>query len=453
MEASIEAITSGDEAGRGVDDHEVVARPQQRVELAEELDRHRAGLVRPHRRHEHARPARVRRQVGLDLLRVERPARLDEVVDRPLRGQSEREPDVAELQVEVDDHDALAQRAPAPTARLALVSVLPMPPLGPSTQISDASAGGARGRALRCAARRPSRRAKPSCSADRVASPRRRRRASTRSSAPASNACRTKPVGRRPEHSTTIGRSGCSRGGLADEPQRLLGVRARRRRAPRRARGSPSAVQLSLEARDDRGDLERRASRASSSRTLSSSTPASSATSVEIGLVIDIIALRPSSARWPAPTRSTGMGSMPSSSRSRFVSDGVFCGGAGLGPQRDPELAVVGRERQLDGASLSLTRSTTFWVWLCWASPPVLRAGRRRVRAPRRPGGAPAAPAAAGRCHPAVPGSRRTRRRGRRPGPGRSCRARRRAGRVIARWSSAEPGEDRVRSAWRSRRS
>ena len=42
VELSIEAITSGDEAGRRVDDHEVVVRPQERIELAEELDRHGA---------------------------------------------------------------------------------------------------------------------------------------------------------------------------------------------------------------------------------------------------------------------------------------------------------------------------------------------------------------------------------------------------------------------------
>ena len=47
------------------------------------------------------------------------------------------EPDVAELQVEVDERDAMPSSASA-TARHVAVSVLPVPPFGPSTQISGA---------------------------------------------------------------------------------------------------------------------------------------------------------------------------------------------------------------------------------------------------------------------------------------------------------------------------
>jgi hypothetical protein len=50
----------------------------------------------------------VRRQIALDLVGVERPARLDEVEDRPLGDESQRQADVPELQIEVDDRHLLA---------------------------------------------------------------------------------------------------------------------------------------------------------------------------------------------------------------------------------------------------------------------------------------------------------------------------------------------------------
>ena len=63
---------------------------------------------------QHPRAAVVRRRGSASSFsRVERAARLDEVVDRPLGREAEREPDVAELQVEVDEHDALAGVRPA----------------------------------------------------------------------------------------------------------------------------------------------------------------------------------------------------------------------------------------------------------------------------------------------------------------------------------------------------
>ena len=66
MQTSRRGVDRGDhlrrEAGRRVDDHEVVRRPQHRVDLAQELDRDRARLVGPARRQQHpGAPTRARR--------------------------------------------------------------------------------------------------------------------------------------------------------------------------------------------------------------------------------------------------------------------------------------------------------------------------------------------------------------------------------------------------------
>ena len=52
--ASIVAMTSGREARRGVDDHEVERRGQRRVEVLEELHCDRLRLVGPHGREQDA---------------------------------------------------------------------------------------------------------------------------------------------------------------------------------------------------------------------------------------------------------------------------------------------------------------------------------------------------------------------------------------------------------------
>ena len=61
------------------------------------------GLVGPHRREQDAQAGAVLGQVAVELLGVEHAAGRREVVDRPLGLQAQREPDVAELQVEIDD--------------------------------------------------------------------------------------------------------------------------------------------------------------------------------------------------------------------------------------------------------------------------------------------------------------------------------------------------------------
>ena len=112
-ETSIVAITSGVKPGRRVDDDRVAHRPQRGVDVTQEVDRDRTRLVGPRRRDEHLDAGGVRDQVPVELLVVERRAGLHQVVHRPLGREPEREADVAELEVEVDEDDvrvALGER-------------------------------------------------------------------------------------------------------------------------------------------------------------------------------------------------------------------------------------------------------------------------------------------------------------------------------------------------------
>ena len=56
VEASIDAITSGVKPGGVSTTTKSLLARSSGVELAQELDRHGAGLVGPHRRHQHAQP-------------------------------------------------------------------------------------------------------------------------------------------------------------------------------------------------------------------------------------------------------------------------------------------------------------------------------------------------------------------------------------------------------------
>ena len=68
------------------------------------------GLLRPDRRQQHVRARRVLGHVRLDLVGVERAAGVARSYDRPLRDEAEREPEVAELEVEVDDRRRCGRR-------------------------------------------------------------------------------------------------------------------------------------------------------------------------------------------------------------------------------------------------------------------------------------------------------------------------------------------------------
>ena len=82
-------------------------RPRDHEDVAQQLDRDRARLVRPRRREEHVDAGVVRHHVVGELVLVERAAREREVVHRLLGRKPHAEADVAELEVEVDDEDLL----------------------------------------------------------------------------------------------------------------------------------------------------------------------------------------------------------------------------------------------------------------------------------------------------------------------------------------------------------
>ena len=103
----------GREPGRRVDDDAVERRPQRRVDVPDQLDRDRARLVGPRRREQGAEAGRMRHQVRGELLGVERATGEREVVERSVGAEPEAQGDIAELQVEVDDRDALPRLARA----------------------------------------------------------------------------------------------------------------------------------------------------------------------------------------------------------------------------------------------------------------------------------------------------------------------------------------------------
>ncbi len=92
------------ERRRGVDDHELVAGAQGLEHRLQERDRDGGRLVGTHRRQQDARSGLVLDEEVGDLVGVDRSAGNGEVVDRAMRPQAERQADVAELQVDVDDH-------------------------------------------------------------------------------------------------------------------------------------------------------------------------------------------------------------------------------------------------------------------------------------------------------------------------------------------------------------
>ena len=192
------------------------------------------------------RPRRVLGQVRLDLLGVERAARGGEVVDRALGLQPEREPEVAELQVEVDDDGALCPASASATPRFAAVSVLPVPPFGPE-DADQRSVGGRRRRPRRAGARSPSawRRTSPApgvrmpsrrtmSSAPELRTPRARSRWGCRRTT-TTTAGRAVPgrLARRNPSATPSGR--CTRPGArrSSSPERRTPARRAARRRPR----------------------------------------------------------------------------------------------------------------------------------------------------------------------------------------------------------------------------
>ena len=136
LATSTVAITSEVNAGRRVDDDEVVLLAQQRVDVAiiSAVDRH--GLVRTRRRSQHSQPARMAQHEVVELVarRGCRRTPPDRTASSP--GQPERQRDVAELQVEVDQRGAASARWRAPPRGSSPTTVLPTPPFDPSTQIS-----------------------------------------------------------------------------------------------------------------------------------------------------------------------------------------------------------------------------------------------------------------------------------------------------------------------------
>ena len=140
----------GREPGRRVDDHVVVRGAQGRVHLAQELRGHDSGVIRTGGSDQDARARGMRREVAVELLVVERSAGLDQLVDRPFRGKAESKPDVAELQVEVDDGDLVAPFGEADREVAATSGSCPSRP-------SD------RGRRSSARVRLPSQRSRPAC--------------------------------------------------------------------------------------------------------------------------------------------------------------------------------------------------------------------------------------------------------------------------------------------------
>ena len=126
----------GREPGRRVDDDDVERRPQRRVDVADQLDRDRARLVGPGRGEQHADARRVGHQVARRASgrrACRRRARGRRTCARGrARGTARRR--------RTGGRGRRSRRAGPPrasaTPRLALTSVLPEPPFGPSTQTS-----------------------------------------------------------------------------------------------------------------------------------------------------------------------------------------------------------------------------------------------------------------------------------------------------------------------------
>ena len=138
----------GRERRRGVDDDEVVARAQDLEHLAQEATRSTAAAWSgPQRREQRPRAGRMLGEEAVDLVAVERAARDREVVDRlaPARAR-------AQARRRRTGGRGRRSRSSAPasasaTARLHEVSVLPVPPFGPSTVIIAPSVARRRGAA------------------------------------------------------------------------------------------------------------------------------------------------------------------------------------------------------------------------------------------------------------------------------------------------------------------
>src|SRR5207302_10370864 len=64
-------------------------------------------MIRTRGRQQHSYSGRMRYEIRLELLGIERPTRLRQVVHGPFGREPKREPHVAELQVEVDESNAL----------------------------------------------------------------------------------------------------------------------------------------------------------------------------------------------------------------------------------------------------------------------------------------------------------------------------------------------------------
>ena len=220
--ASIVAMTSGREARRGVDDHEVEGRRQRRVEVLEELHRDRLRLVGPHR----ARAGRGGRSGARRGSRRPSRRRACRLTWRGRRSCARAGgPSASPASPNCRSRSTTTVRWPASasaTPRLVDVTVLPMPPFGPRTHTRlPRPRSGARARAARQRLLHGEERLGPGRDGASM---------STMSSAPEVRTSRTKPFGLPPQTTT----SGCSsalarRGG--DELRRPPRRRRRRRRA------------------------------------------------------------------------------------------------------------------------------------------------------------------------------------------------------------------------------
>ena len=86
-------------------------RSQNREDVAQEVDGDRTRLIRPGRREEDAHPRRVAHEVITDLVGVDRACGPSEVVDRLVGTNAERETDVAELKIQVDEDRLVPRRS------------------------------------------------------------------------------------------------------------------------------------------------------------------------------------------------------------------------------------------------------------------------------------------------------------------------------------------------------
>ena len=297
------------------------------------------------------------------------------------------------------------------TARFALVSVLPIPPFGPSTQMSDLSAP-APAPARRCRRATAFSTAKRSCARHRrVSSP----GADDEVVGSELEGVLPEPVGRarRARRSGARGSGGRPRGGTRAPARSPAGRRRSRRRCPARrvrsssARGAVRTAVISTP----------RVSARTSSRTPASSMPASSATSAVMDIrASEVPLVELGEGGWRLFEEAVDRDRVHSQQQAveRDQRRRVLLG-ARRRPQRDPDLAVVDREREL-GAFLSVTRSTTFCV-CCWPpKPPFGTSGACRTStswsSTRMIG------RARPRCRRAAPGSPRRHRRGRPSGSG-----------------------------------